>query len=130
MKLFLFLFLFFLFAPMVFAESDISWYTIDGGGGTSTGGIYTLRGTIGQPDTGVSSSELYTLSGGFWAGGSGCMVNLTDLLILAQQWLLWSEEHEPFWSADINEDHRVDLIDFAELSNWWFDRCPADWTLK
>ena len=30
---------------------EISWYTIDGGGGTSAGGQYILTGTIGQPDT-------------------------------------------------------------------------------
>ena len=29
---------------------EINWYTIDGGGGTSTGGPYTLTGTIAQPD--------------------------------------------------------------------------------
>ena len=29
---------------------EISWYTIDGGGVRSSGGPYTLTGTIGQPD--------------------------------------------------------------------------------
>ena len=28
----------------------IAWHTIDGGGGTSSGGRYTLTGAIGQPD--------------------------------------------------------------------------------
>ena len=27
----------------------LDWYTIDGGGGMSTGGDYSLSGTIGQP---------------------------------------------------------------------------------
>ena len=31
---------------------SIDWYTIDGGGGTSTGGVYSVSGTIGQPDAG------------------------------------------------------------------------------
>src|ERR1041385_7115003 len=31
---------------------SIEWFTIDGGGGTSTGGVYSLGGTIGQPDAG------------------------------------------------------------------------------
>jgi hypothetical protein len=47
---------------------DLSWYTIDGGGGTSSGGSYTLSGTIGQPDAGgpmVGGS--YSLTGGFWS---------------------------------------------------------------
>jgi hypothetical protein len=30
----------------------IDWYTIDGGGGTSTGGVYSVSGTIGRPDAG------------------------------------------------------------------------------
>ena len=34
------------------AQYSIDWSTIDGGGGTSTGGVYTVSGTIGQPDAG------------------------------------------------------------------------------
>ena len=45
----------------------IDWFTIDGGGGTSTGGTYTVSGTIGQPDAGRMSGGTYTLDGGFWA---------------------------------------------------------------
>ncbi|MHC4559481.1 MAG: hypothetical protein ACYS80_19480 [Planctomycetota bacterium] len=48
---------------------EITWYTIDGGGGTSTGGQYTLTGTIGQPDAGWSIGGIYELLGGFWLGG-------------------------------------------------------------
>ncbi len=45
---------------------SIDWHTIDGGGGTSTGGVYTVTGTIGQPDAGVMSGGPFTLTGGFW----------------------------------------------------------------
>ena len=45
---------------------DITWWTVDGGGGTSTGGGYTLSGTIGQPDAGTMTGGGYTLAGGFW----------------------------------------------------------------
>jgi hypothetical protein len=45
---------------------SIDWYTIDGGGGTSTGGVYSVSGTIGQPDAGHMSGGNYTLDGGFW----------------------------------------------------------------
>lgn len=45
---------------------DLTWSTIDGGGGTSNGGAYTLGGTIGQPDAGTLSGGTYTLIGGFW----------------------------------------------------------------
>lgn len=46
----------------------IDWYTIDGGGGTSSGGNFTLSGTIGQPDAGPTmTGGNFTLTGGFWA---------------------------------------------------------------
>lgn len=45
---------------------DLSWSTIDGGGGTSIGGNYSLSGTVGQADAGVQSGGGYTLAGGFW----------------------------------------------------------------
>jgi len=45
---------------------SIDWYTIDGGGGTSTGGVYSVSGTIGQPDAGTMSGGSYSLVGGFW----------------------------------------------------------------
>jgi hypothetical protein len=46
----------------------IDWYTVDGGGGTSSGGAYTLSGTIGQPDAGTLAGGNYLLEGGFWGG--------------------------------------------------------------
>ncbi|HEY5909167.1 MAG TPA: hypothetical protein VJA21_01035 [Verrucomicrobiae bacterium] len=45
---------------------SIDWWTVDGGGGTSTGGVYTVSGSIGQPDAGAMSGGNYTLTGGFW----------------------------------------------------------------
>lgn len=46
----------------------IDWFTIDGGGGTSTGGVYSVSGTIGQPDAGPAmTGGNYTLTGGFWS---------------------------------------------------------------
>jgi hypothetical protein len=44
----------------------IDWFTIGGGGGTSTGGVYSVAGTIGQPDAGAMTGGSYTLQGGFW----------------------------------------------------------------
>jgi hypothetical protein len=44
----------------------VDWFTIDGGGGVSTGGTYTVNGTIGQPDAGAMSGGNFTLQGGFW----------------------------------------------------------------
>ena len=42
---------FFAITISVRAQSySIDWYKISGGGGTSTGGVYSVSGTIGQPD--------------------------------------------------------------------------------
>jgi len=50
---------------------SIDWYTIDGGGATfSTGGNYSLGGTIGQADAGSMSGGSYSLVGGFWGGAA------------------------------------------------------------
>jgi hypothetical protein len=46
----------------------LDWYTVDGGGGTSSSASFGLSGTIGQPDASVSSGGSYTLAGGFWPG--------------------------------------------------------------
>lgn len=44
----------------------INWSTVDGGGGTSTGGVYSVSGTIGQSDAGVLTNGIYSVTGGFW----------------------------------------------------------------
>ena len=47
---------------------SIDWFTIDGGGGTSTGGVYQVSGTLGQPDAGPTmSGGNYSVDGGFWS---------------------------------------------------------------
>ncbi|MCX6926208.1 MAG: hypothetical protein NT154_23825 [Verrucomicrobia bacterium] len=54
-------------ATIAHAQSySIDWFTIDGGGGTSTGGVYSITGTIGQPDAGTMSGGNFTVEGGFW----------------------------------------------------------------
>ncbi len=59
------------------ADLTIDWYTIDGGGGTSTGGNYALSGTIAQPDASSFAAPMtggdFELVGGFWpVRGGGC----------------------------------------------------------
>jgi len=61
----------------------LTWFTVDGGGGTSSGGDFVLRGTIGQPDAGNLSGGDFTLRGGYWqpaaAGDPGCGDCPTDV---------------------------------------------------
>lgn len=56
----------------VFAGVDYSIprWTVDGGGGAASGGMFELRGTVGQPDVGSASGGIYAVNGGFWASQS------------------------------------------------------------
>lgn len=113
-------------STVVRADYEITWYSVDGGGGTSSNGPYTLVGTIGQADTGVASGGEYVLSAGFWPGNFGCIVNLTDLAVFYAQWLGTG----PDLTADFDGSLKVDMGDFSEFAYWWLDYCPAGWQLK
>jgi hypothetical protein len=73
---------------------SIDWHTMDGGGGTSTGGLFSVSGTIGQPDTGVMSGGDYTVTGGYWSlfavvqipGAPWLSIELTDANTLMISW--------------------------------------------
>jgi hypothetical protein len=55
-------------APARAQSYAIDWHTLDGGGGASTGGVYSVTGTIGQPDAGgPMTGGDYSLTGGFWS---------------------------------------------------------------
>jgi len=58
-------------APTLHAQFAIPTYTIDSGGGTSSGGSFSLTGTIGQADASdASSGGAFAVSGGFWAANT------------------------------------------------------------
>ena len=65
----LFLVLSLLLPSLGFTQSySVDWYKISGGGGTSTGGVYSVSGTIGQPDaSSAMSGGNYSVTGGFWS---------------------------------------------------------------
>ncbi len=51
---------------------SIGWATVDGGGGASAGGDFSVQGTVGQPDAGDAAGGPWTLAGGYWtAAGDG-----------------------------------------------------------
>ncbi len=60
---------------------DLSWWTVDGGGGNSTGSGYALSGTIGQPDAGTLSGGDYQLQGGVWGGGAASVIEQNKLFL-------------------------------------------------
>ena len=47
------------------AQVQAQGFTIDGGGGT--GGVYSVSGTIGQPDAGTFAGGTYKVEGGVWS---------------------------------------------------------------
>jgi hypothetical protein len=49
------------------AQYSIDWFKVAGGGGTSTGGNYSLSGTVGQADAGAMTGGPYGIVGGYWA---------------------------------------------------------------
>ena len=58
----------FLAAGVLAQNYRIDWYKVSGGGGTSTGSVYSVSGTIGQHDAGgPMTGGSYSLNGGFWA---------------------------------------------------------------
>jgi hypothetical protein len=47
---------------------SIDWFKVAGGGSTSTGGVFSVSGTIGQPDAGGALiGGNYLVTGGFWS---------------------------------------------------------------
>jgi hypothetical protein len=53
--------------PLLAQTFVLEAFTVGGGGGTSSGGSYTVSGTVGQPDVGQSAGGDYRVGGGFWA---------------------------------------------------------------
>ena len=108
------------------ADYELTWSTIDGGGGVSSGGPYTLTGTIGQPDAAWSSGGQYELLGGFWPGGPLCMVDFESFARFAELWRL----EEAGLPADLDGDSDVDFDDLREFADLWLSCCPVGWPLK
>ena len=120
------------------AAYDLSWWTVDGGGSTSsTGGGYDLGGTIGQPDVGMSSADGYSLVGGFWSGvvESGetppCaiydlnhdgFVDLDDINLVLYNSIFTNTPYNPIY--DLIPDGVVDIADVFEVAIHFGESCP------
>lgn len=51
-------------------EYRLDWWSVDGGGGVSTGGGFSLQGSIAQPDAGSQRAGSLLLRGGLWSAAS------------------------------------------------------------
>jgi hypothetical protein len=114
------------FASAGWGDYQIVWSTIDGGGGTSTGGTYKLVGTIGQPDAAYSAGGDYEVLGGFWPGGPLCIVEFEDFARFAEHWLGSGSG----LSGDLDDDGDVDIKDLKQFADNWLSCCPSNWTLR
>jgi len=115
-------------AATAHGDYELSWSTIDGGGGKSSGGPYVLTGTIGQPDAGYHGGGDYELLGGFWPGGPLCFVDFESFARFAEYWL----EPGTGLPADLYEDvdNIVNWLDLGVFVDYWLCYCPAGWPLK
>ncbi|MBY0111957.1 MAG: hypothetical protein K2Y21_03985 [Phycisphaerales bacterium] len=115
-------------APAFADPPEISWFTVDGGGGTSTDGTIFLSGTIGQADAGrLTGSPFISVYGGYWGAASGAptcpadfnddgFVDDTDFVIFASAYdiLECSSPLMPLdCPSDLNDDTLVDDSDFV-----------------
>jgi hypothetical protein len=86
---------------------DLSWNTVDAGGGLLISASYELSGTIGQPDAGSFSAPLtggsFELVGGFWPVAAA----------------------PPSNPGDVDGDGDVDLEDLTRLLSA-FGTCTGD----
>jgi hypothetical protein len=117
---------------------DLSWHTIDGGGGTSLGGAFALSGTVGQPDAGPAlAGGAFTLEGGFWPGTGqvdDCPADITndntvgvaDLLSVITTWGSCAIPCPPHCATDIappGGDCAVGVADLLKVITSW-GACP------
>ncbi|MFO0838574.1 MAG: hypothetical protein U1D55_08585 [Phycisphaerae bacterium] len=112
-----------------FAQSfDLSWNAVAGGGGTLSGGSFSVTATIGQPAVGEMSGGGFTVRAGFWpavATPEPCpgdlngdrAVNSSDLGILLGAWQAGA-------GGDLDGDHDTDSSDLGILLANWQNACP------
>lgn len=105
---------------------DLTWNTVDGGGGASTDGQLTVEGTAGQADAATASPTdgTYAVVGGFWVAFAGrpiggcvgdCSRNGTvtvDEIVIGVNIALDTQSLErcPSFDADGNGDVTVDEL--------------------
>lgn len=106
---------------------SIPWYTVDGGGGLSSGASFSLAGTIGQPDAGAPmQGNAFTLRGGFWEGlpvGAECPcaadynrdggIDGSDVAAFFADWEGGAA------CADANQDGGIDGTDIEVFFSLW-----------
>ena len=121
-------------ANAALGDYAIDWYSMDGGGGSSSGDVFEVRGTAGQTDAStVLTGGDYTLTGGFWVGAPEVTVLVGDLncdgavdfgdinpfALLLSSPNAWSFSYPgcPAANGDINDDGSVNFGDINAFVN-------------
>jgi hypothetical protein len=113
--------------------------TIDGGGAMfSTGGVYSVGSTIGQPDASAASAlngGVYHVTGGFWsfaaAGGlrgdvdASGVVNVADVFYLINALFAGGPPPAGTCQGDVDNNGSVTVADVFFLINYLFAGGPA-----
>ncbi len=105
----------------------LTWSSIDGGGATqtSTGGAYSIAGTIGQPDAGHAAGAPYDCLSGFWAGAGSCpadfngsgTLTVQDIFDFLGAWFAGDAR------ADFNHLTGLSVQDIFDFLAAWFAGC-------
>ena len=106
------------------AELEIPWSAVTNGGGESHSGVFVLDGSAGQSAARVSQGSGVVLNGGYLAGSCGCVVNLSDLIIICGVWL--SDDVQ----LNLSGGDEINYEDFILLAQNWLEDCPAGWSIK
>lgn len=109
---------------------QVPWFSIDAGGGTSSGASIELSGTVGQHDAGVPmTGASFELTGGFWAmapGLSPCPADLNNDGTLnffdVQMFLGFFANHD--LRADFTTDGVLNFFDVQAFLNTYSAGCP------
>ena len=96
-------------------QYSIDWSKVSGGGGTSTGGVYAVTGTLGQHDAGTPmTGGNFSLTGGFWSLLSLVQTTGSPLLSIRYTTTNTAVISWPSPSTGFNLQFATDLT----LSNW------------
>ena len=102
---------------------EIPRSVVAGGGGTSTGAVFSVTGTVGQNATGRAESATFSIDGGFWSAPApppDCPADVNgDGLASPADFTAWltcfsSPGSQPFCDrADVNADGSIGPADFT-----------------
>lgn len=89
------------------ASYELSWNTVDGGGEGSSGGDYSLQGTVAQFDANSVSGGNYKLHGGFWRSNNA--PTAADKTVTINENASYSFTVADFGFSDVDGDSLISI---------------------